>query len=643
MNKEIRRQMEVLTPEGVVDFLAGPHVDGIGPVFARRLVERFGTDTVRILIEEPKLASAIPGLGAARVAAARDSLINMPFGPELPAFLASCGVSEVYIDRIIRKYGKRAVETVADDPYGLVENVWQLSFNIAEKIGHAMGIAADDPRRLRGALLTALKRYAENGHLFATPDEAVVAAASIAGVEPEKISEQIGPLVESGRAVLSRGGLYLPVFYKAEKEGAVKLLELASCQSDAVTPDEIPQYAREGQCYTAEQRAAIKTALESPVMVLTGGPGSGKTTVLRGIIDVLEQHDKNVVLAAPTGRAAKRMTAMTGVEATTIHRLLGFRQGEGYRKRSIDTDVLIIDEGSMMEQVLFNHLLQALHQGTKIIIVGDVDQLPAIGAGDVLRDLIESGAIPVVYLEENFRQAKGSGIAAAATAINRGLQPETSKDFIIIEEPSAKSIRDRILSLISDRLPSEIDVAPADIRVVTPQQVGFLGVRQLNTDLQKRINPTGPEIRRGITIFRVGDPVMQISNSRERGLYNGETGQITGIDSDADTLDVTFSNGRVSRYNRSELSELTLAYAITVHKLQGSEIPYMVMPVTMIHKPMLYRNLLYTAVSRARKLCVIVCEPDSLLYTISNIPSRRRNSNFRHRLHPSSVSASKML
>lgn len=626
-----------LTEEGVAAFLASDRVAGIGPAYAKRLVTEFGTDALRVLSEKPE---RITGIGEARVKSASESIREMPYPVEVVAFLFSCGVSDMYIERIFGKYRKRTAEVVLGDPYSMVEDVWQLGFFTADKIGGKLGIAQDDSRRLQGALVTAVKHFAEAGHLFATPEDAVAYAAVITGVAPEKVEEAIAPVVESGRLVKSRGGLYLPVFYKAEKEGAEKLMALARRDDfPVVGREDLPTVDGEGHKYSPMQLDAVEKALNSPVAVLTGGPGTGKTTVLRGVIEALEKMGKRVVLAAPTGRAAKRMTALTGVEASTIHRLLGYTQGQGYHSKGIDADVLIIDEGSMMEQVLFNHLLQAVKPGTRVLLVGDVNQLPAIGAGDVLRDMIDSGVIPVAQLNENFRQGEGSMIALGARAINSGEMPQSDpgRDFMIVPESTTRRIHDKILELVAEELPAAKGIAPTDIRVVTPQQIGPLGARQLNIDLQARLNPTGQELRRGAAIFRLGDPVMQTVNSRERRVYNGETGKIVSVDTENQTLVVEYSDGRRSEYKRSDLSELVLAYATTVHKLQGSEVEYMVFPVTMAHKPMLYRNLLYTGVSRASRLCVLVGEEEALRYAVGNNPNSTRNSNFKHRLTTTNI------
>ncbi len=623
-----------LTDKGIESFLSSKFVEGIGPAYAKRLVDKFGKEALEIILSHPDEATSVEGIGEKRITAAKESLEALPYPADVLAFLYSAGISDLFIDRIFSKYRKKTPEIVASDPYSMVEDVWQLSFFTADKIGRSLGIAADDPRRLKGALVTAVKRYAENGHLFATPQQAVALASEITRAAPEKVEKEIEQVVEEGRLVKSRGGLYLPVFYNAEKEGAKKLNEKRTTPIETVFIEDIPTSDDQGRVYTESQREAILKALNSPVMVLTGGPGTGKTTVLRGIIDTLEKQGKKIVLAAPTGRAAKRMTALTGRKASTIHHLLGYVQGKGYKNVKIDAEVLIIDEGSMMEQVLFNHLLQALKADTQVILVGDADQLPAIGAGDVLRDMIDSPAIPVARLDENFRQADGSMIALGARSINSGVMPETDneRDFIIIEEDSVKKIHDRIISLMTKELPEQRNISPSEIQVVSPQQIGPLGARQLNIDLQEKINPDGPSLRRGATIMRLGDPVMQTANSRERGVYNGEIGKITSVDPEMQTLTVTYSDGRTSEYQRSELSELVLAYATTVHKLQGSEVKNMIFPITMAHKPMLYRNLLYTGVSRASDLCVLVGEKEALKYAVENTPASTRNSNFKDRL-----------
>lgn len=636
------KMLSVIEENGVREFLAGSGVEGIGPAYARKLVDKFGIDAISVLRYRPLEALSIPGLGESRVMTASESIKKLKYDPMVYVFLYSCGVSDMYVNRIFGKYRRKAEKIVVENAYDMVEDVWQLSFFTADKIGRALGVAEDDAGRLQGALVTAVKQFSEAGNLFAPMEDAVAKAAEIAGVNREVVEAQIESVVASGRLVKSRGGLYLPVFYKAEREGAEKLAKLSGERKEIIEIDDIPRYSRHGHAYSESQREAIRTLLNSKVAVLTGGPGTGKTTVLRGVIDILEREGKKVVLSAPTGKAAKRMEILTGKEASTIHRLLGYRQGEGYFADMIDADVLIIDEGSMMEQVLFNHLLQALRPSTEIILVGDVDQLPAIGAGDVMRDMIKSGVIPVAQLNENFRQDASGMIASGARAINNGEMPEFdsesdpesdhSREFMLIPEPNIKSIHARIIELMTKELPEKRGISASDIIVVTPQQIGPLGARQLNMDLQEHLNPEGPALKRGGVTMRLGDPVMQTANSREKGVYNGETGVITDVDEEKQTLEVTWEAGGKSRYERSELSELVLGYATTVHKLQGSEVKNMIFPITMAHKPMLYRNLLYTGISRATQLCVLVGEEEALRYAVGNNMETRRNTNFANRL-----------
>ena len=620
--------------EGLESFLASPYIPGIGKVFASRIVENIGNRILDPGSLTEKDFSEIPGLSESKAKTITESLKSLRYSPRLLAFLYSCGLNDTDIEKITSHYRKHTEDVILYDPYEMVEDVWKFSFFKADKIGKALGIKVDDPRRLRGALLTAVKIYAENGSMFATTEEALATASRITGVEEEKFLDEIENLVKDERLIKSHHGLYLPVYYKAEKEGAEKIASLIRSSKDLSEDLVLPETDREGNTLSSDQLHAIETVMKNPVTIITGGPGTGKTTTIRGIISLLEERGKNVVLAAPTGRAAKRMTDLTGTEAKTIHRLLGYRQGEGHRNKHFDADILIIDEASMMEQVLFNHLLQALKPGTKVVMVGDIDQLPAIGAGDVLRDLINSGTVPVISLNENFRQKNGSMIASNARAIKEGCVPENipGSDFTLISEESPKKIHDRILSLVSEEIPAHYHIDPKDIQVVSPQQEGPLGAKQLNLDIQKCVNPTGPEVKRGLKTFRLGDRVMQTSNSSERHTYNGETGWVSPVDPENQTLEVTFYDGKHSSYNRKELGELSLAYATTVHKLQGSETEYMVMPMTMSHKPMLYRNLLYTGVSRAKKMCVLVGEDKAIRTAIENKIPSTRNSNFKKRL-----------
>lgn len=623
------------TREGLIRFLESPYIKGVGPVFARKLADTFSFDIIRPEFEPSSAPFNAPDIPERIMSDLRASLSNLKFDPEEAVLLYSAGLSDIEVEKILDHYGRNLLVALADDPYDMVENAWKVSFFTADKIGKILGIAADDPRRLRGALLTAVKYYAENGSLFASEDKAVRTAASLTGADSDKIKPEIETLVQEERLIRSYDGIYLPVYYNAEKETASKLIRLMRNAKPAEETTQITACTDgEGHTLNSEQIEAIRTVMDNPVTVITGGPGTGKTTAVRGILNMLEDNGRKAILVAPTGRAAKRLSGLAGAEATTIHRLLGYRMGRGYLNKRFDAGIIVIDEASMLEQVLFSHLLDAVDDNVKIVLVGDTDQLPAIGAGDVLNDMIRSGRVPVVRLTENFRQKAGSAIAATAENIRHGLSLQTDnlKDFILITRSNSSEILETVLRLVSQELPRDFNVDPKDIQVVSPQQDGPLGARQLNIDIQQRVNPSGPTLMRGKSAFRLGDRVMQTANSSQHNVYNGETGWISAVDEQLKILEVTFHDGKIITYGKDRLKELSLAYATTVHKLQGSETDYMVMILSSIHRNMLYRNLLYTGVSRAKKLCVLVGQQQAIETALSNESPARRNSNLALRL-----------
>lgn len=631
INKDIQR-LPIPTEEGVKKFLSSPYVKGIGKVYADKIVAISG---IKIIDPKYKLDElSIPGLTQEKINGIKESLSSLKCSPQNIALLYSAGLSDSDVEKILAHYGRGLEKVLLQDPYEMVENVWKLSFFTADKIGKYLNIPADDPRRLAGALLTAIKIFAENGNMFASEAQAIGLASKITGVDFTMISKVVLDLISSRRAVKSMEGLYLPVYYNAEKEAAEKLAWIINNSKLSSTFPSIPDKDIYGNPFTNDQKDAISTVLENPVSVITGGPGTGKSTTIRGLISLFTAAGKKIILAAPTGRAAKRISELTGEEAKTIHRLLGYSMGKGYKNKKLEADILILDEASMLEQVLFNHLLQAIDQHTKVVLVGDPDQLPAIGAGNVLKDMIESSVVPVVTLKENFRQNEGSAIAATALSIKEGeeILRIPSKDFVFLKEDTVKTTHDRILSLFSKELPAYTGLPANEILLVTPQQEGPLGAKQLNSELQELLNPNAPEIKRGIKKFRLGDKVMQTVNSSQRGVYNGEIGVVTEINLPEQSMIVKFGEKKTSRYNVKEISELSLAYATTVHKLQGSEADYIVLLMSSAHKPMLYRNLLYTGVSRAKKLCVIIGDENALVTAIATSDKNTRNSNFKNRL-----------
>lgn len=625
---------DAMTADGLKAFLASPYIKGVGQVYAGKLVDLYGADILGSDFNYDKAANEISGLGEAKFRELKDSLTTLKFDPLIAVLLYSAGLSDVEVEKILSHYGKKAPDAVLEDPYDMVENVWKLSFFTADKIGRHLDIPADDKRRIRGALLTAVKYYAEKGSVFATEEQAISTAAKLADVPVEKVLPELEHLIGEERLVRSYGGIYLPVYYMAEKEAAAKLTKLINNPRTITEDYEIPTADMAGNPLNEAQTEALRTVMTHPVTVITGGPGTGKTTTIRGIINLFEGMGRKVVLVAPTGRAAKRMSDLAGTEAKTIHRLLGYNMGRGYRTKKFEADVLVIDEASMLEQVLFNHLLDAMQDGTRIVLVGDTNQLPPIGAGDVLNELMRSGAVPIITLSENFRQKNGSMIAANAEAIKNGndLNEREARDFMAVIEENPQKILDKVISLVRDVIPDEHDVDPRDIQVVTPQNDGPLGAKELNIVLQSIINPDGPEIKRRLKTLRLGDRVMQTSNSSANNVYNGETGRVTAVDTDSQALQVTFHDGKTRWYHKNELGELNLAYAMTVHKLQGSETDYLVMVLPSTHRQMLYRNLLYTGISRARKLCVLVSDRKAFDSARANTSPNRRNSNFRLRL-----------
>lgn len=635
--RQLEKEMEShLTLDGLKAFLAGSYIKGIGKVYADRIAERFSLAVLSPEFDFDAVSGSMPGLPEAKVKDLRISLESLKINPIAAVFLYSAGLGDAEVEKILGHYGKNAIRALLEDPYDMVENAWKVSFFTADKVGKLLGISSLDHRRIRGALLTAVKFYAEKGNMYATEEQAVRTASALTGASEEAVKTQLEELIRDERLVRSRGGIYLPVYYEAEKVSAEKIINLIKNYRPEEVNFEIPASDIHGNPLNPSQRKAIITVMTNPVTVITGGPGTGKTTTIRGIISLFEDMGKTVVLAAPTGRAAKRMSDLAGAESKTLHRLLGYSLGRGYRRKRIEADIIVIDEASMLEQVMFRHLLDALGSDTKIVLVGDTHQLPSIGAGDVLNDMIASGAIPVVELKENFRHKAGSRIAEAAELIKSGsgLLSQGHGEFEVIYEDSAERILTKLLSVVSHEIPQRFGVDAKKIQVVTPQQDGPLGAKQLNLDIQAAVNPSGPELKRGQKLFRLGDRVMQTANSSEHNVYNGETGWISDIDEGAFRLEVSFYDGKKRWYDKSRFKELTLAYATTVHKLQGSETDYMVFILSSSHRRLLYRNLLYTGISRARKLCILIGEEKAIRSALDNESPALRNSNFKHRLLP---------
>ena len=627
---------------GVEKYLGSGLVKGIGPVYAKAIVSRFGLETIDVIENDIERLLEVPRLGRKRMEKIRESWEKQKDIKEVMVFLQSYGVSTAYAAKIYRQYQKDAIKTVKENPYKLADDIWGIGFKTADGIASKMGYENNDPHRCRSGILYTLNQLAEDGHVFAEPEQLVTAAKELLQADEEPVRKAMAEMIAANDLIADNEVVYLPPFYHAENGSAKRLTTLlVSNVSDSIAAE--PELAYDAQqstgiVYDEVQQAAINQALDSKVMVLTGGPGTGKTTTTQGIIAAFKAKGKQIVLAAPTGRAAKRMTEATGMEAKTIHRLLEYNPMDGYKRNDenpLEGDVLIVDECSMIDIMLFYNLMKAIPETMRLILVGDIDQLPSVGAGNVLRDIIDSRQIPVVRLTRIFRQAQSSRIVMNAHAINAGQFPNISNgrntDFFFIKAEDAETIPQLIVSLVRDRLSKTYGYKPKEIQVLTPMQRGNVGAGNLNTELQSALNPSEPALTRGGYTFRQGDKVMQIRNNYDKNVFNGDIGFISAVDTSERTLSVIYE-GRVIEYDVSELDELTIAYAITIHKSQGSEFPVVVMPVTMKHFVMLQRNLIYTGITRAKKICVLVGTTKALAYAIHNQTVYKRNTKLKERL-----------
>ena len=627
---------------GIEKYLGSGLVKGIGPVYAKAIVGKFGLETLDVIENNIERLLEVPRLGKKRMEKIRESWEKQKDIKEVMVFLQGYGVSTAYAAKIYRQYNKEAIKTVQDNPYQLADDIWGIGFKTADGIASKMGYENNDPRRCRSGILYTLNQLAEDGHVYAEPEQLIASAKVLLQADEDPIRKAMADMIEAKDLIQDNDVIYLPPFYYAESGSAKRLTSLLTNETIgniAADPETAYGQPKSGIVYDEVQQAAINKAMESKIMVLTGGPGTGKTTTTQGIIDAFKSRGKRILLAAPTGRAAKRMTEATGMEAKTIHRLLEYNPMDGYKindENPLEGDVLIVDECSMIDIMLFYNLMKAIPSNMRLIFVGDIDQLPSVGAGNVLRDIIDSRRIPVVRLTRIFRQAQTSRIVMNAHAINAGQFPNISNgkqtDFFFIKADDVDSIPALIVSLVRDRLSKAYGYKPKEIQVLTPMQRGNAGAGNLNTELQNALNPSSASLSRGGYTFRQGDKVMQIRNNYDKNVFNGDIGYISAVDTTERTLSVIY-DGRIVEYDVSELDEITLAYAITIHKSQGSEFPVVVMPITMKHYVMLQRNLIYTGITRAKKICVLVGTTKALAYAIHNQTVSKRNTKLKERLN----------
>ena len=641
---------------GIEKYLGSGLVKGIGPKFARRIVQKFGKDTLNVIEEHPEELLKVDGIGKLRVEKIARGWQEQKEIRNIMVFLQSHDVSTGHATKIFKTYGNDSISIVTENPYRLADDIWGIGFKTADTIAEKLGFEKDRYVRLRSGLLYTLNRLADDGNCYATRQMLLKTGSELLSVPEELLSGALDEMIRQNDVITQElpgsrgepsGAIYLPPFFYAENGCARRLKEIAAFHTVQMQGMQEPEKVRRMAAYLKEksgieydeiQSQAILEALTSRILVLTGGPGTGKTTTTLGMITALKEQKKRILLAAPTGRAAKRLSEATGMEAKTIHRLLEVKPPEGYQKNEdnpLRGDVLIVDECSMIDLMLMYHLLKAVPDSMSLILVGDVDQLPSVGAGNVLRDIIDSAQFPVVRLARIFRQAQKSRIIMNAHRINQGQMPDLSNgresDFFFMQEEDPQQTTATITSLVRTKLPQYYKIPASRIQVLTPMQRGVVGAVNLNQTLQEAINPGSEGLRRGGYEFRAGDKVMQIRNNYEKEVFNGDIGMVETLDPEEKTLQVRFDDRSVV-YDISELDELVLAYATTIHKSQGSEYPIVVMPVLMNHYIMLQRNLIYTGVTRAKKILVMVGTKKALSYAIRNVTVTGRNTLLKERL-----------
>ena len=632
------------TVYGIEKYLGSGLIKGVGPKFAQRIVRMFGTETIAVIEDDIDRLRQVEGIGSKRISMIKESWQKQKEVKNIMLFLQSNGVSTAYAAKIYKEYGNAAIDKVKENPFRLADDIWGIGFRTADTIAAKLGFGKDSFVRLRSGILYTLSALADEGHVYAERDQLADKAVELLEADIANVQMTLDNMLQAEELILEEDAIFLPAFNYAEKGTAHKLIQLAEDVSgfDSLRPEsQVDVAALEkmlGIQYDEVQAQAVQEAARSKVMVLTGGPGTGKTTTVQGIIAAYGQMGLRILLAAPTGRAAKRMSEATGLPAKTIHRLLECKPPDGYQRNEdnpLEGDVLIVDECSMIDIILMNSLLKALPRNMRLVLVGDIDQLPSVGAGNVLRDIIDSGRFPVIRLTRIFRQAQQSRIITNAHRINKGEFPDISNgrntDFFFINNEEPEAAVQEIVALVSSKLPRYYGVKPSEVQVLTPMQRGVLGGTNLNQTLQAALNPEGEGLRRGGFIFRLYDKVMQVKNNYDKEVFNGDIGRITAVDLQERTLQVMF-DGRVIEYDVSELDELVHAYATTIHKAQGSEYPIVVMPVLMTHFVMLQRNLLYTGITRAKKVLVMIGSKKALAYAVHNVTVSQRNTKLKERL-----------
>ncbi|MDY6792963.1 MAG: ATP-dependent RecD-like DNA helicase [Thermodesulfobacteriota bacterium] len=647
------------TVYGIEKYLGSGLIKGLGPVMAKRIVKKFGEKTLEVIENEINRLSHVNGIGKKRIARIKHAWDEQKEIREVMIFLQAHGVSSGYATKIFKEYSARSIEVVQENPFRLATDIFGIGFVTADRIAEKLGFPRDSSQRIEAGILYVLHKLSDEGHVYYPYEDLILKSREILDVEKEVVVKALGMLAGNNKIVFDdqnsgiekispkNKAVYLAKFHLCETGIAdmLKSLALSFKSIRNIDTDKAIDWVQKRLSITLaeNQVLAVRSCLNQKVMIITGGPGTGKTTIINAILKIFSRIGVRIMLAAPTGRAAKQMSETTGMEARTIHRLLEFSYAKGgfqkNEKRPLGCDLLVVDEVSMIDTILMYHLLKAVPLTATLILVGDVNQLPSVGAGNILKDMIESNSLPVAWLNEIFRQAKKSRIIVNAHKINQGIIPswETSSlnddnDFYFIQQEDPDRVLEIILELVKVRIPQRFGFdSVADIQVLTPMHKGVAGADNLNRELQATLNP-GPEgVTRGNRNFRVNDKVMQIRNNYDKEVFNGDIGKITKIYPENQQLIILF-DGREITFDFSELDEIVLAYAVSVHKSQGSEFPAVIIPVLTQHYILLQRNLIYTAVTRGKNLVVMIGTRKALAIGVKNNKTKKRFTYLKYRL-----------
>jgi len=645
------------TVEGIRKYLGSGFIKGLGPVMAQRIVRQFGKNTLETIENQAEKLAEVEGVGPKRITMIKQAWQEQKAIRHVMLFLQSHGVGSGYAVKIFKQYGNNSIAVVKENPYRLASDIFGMGFIIADRIAGQLGFARNSEVRAAAGVLYILNKLAEEGNVYYPYEPLLEKSGEILQVERDIITKALGSMTMEGKIIMedlneeleefqpNHKAVYLKKLHASETgiAGRLEALIKASRTIRRVDMDQAITRVQKQLAITldGQQAEAVKSSLENKVMVITGGPGTGKTTIINAVLKIYSRMEVRIMLAAPTGRAAKRLSEAAGREARTIHRLLefSFKQGgfQRHESRLLECDLLIIDEASMIDTLLMHQLLKAVPAAATFILVGDVNQLPSVGPGNVLNDIIGSGAVPVVKLSKIFRQARASQIVVNAHRINNGVLPQydpslPENDFYFIAQEDPEQVLKTITELVQSRIPRRFGFDPVDdIQVLTPMHKGVVGTVNLNRELQKTLNPREDGVVRGESIYRVNDKVMQIKNNYDKEVFNGDIGRIARICPEDKEITVVFDHRKVI-YDFADLDEIILAYAISVHKSQGSEYAAVIIPVLTQHYLLLQRNLIYTAITRGRKLVVMVGTRKALAMAVKNDKTRKRYTYLKYRL-----------